>query len=93
LFVRATKISKTFLTYQQINKWMFQLGTFVFFLVTVTVKIEGWTLKINTGCSFKFFLKVGVEESIVNALLVSLQSKHTNNAKSEVTFKQPIRDL
>jgi DNA-directed RNA polymerase subunit RPC12/RpoP len=35
-------------------------------------------------CSFKFFLKVGVEESIVNAPLVSLQSKNRNNAKSEV---------
>jgi hypothetical protein len=32
------------------------------------------------GCSFKF----GVEESIVNASLVRLQSKNTNNAKSEV---------
>jgi hypothetical protein len=31
------------------------------------------------GCSFKFILKVGVEESIVNAPFVSLQ-----NAKSEV---------
>jgi hypothetical protein len=37
--------------------------------------------------------KVGVEESIVNAPLVSLQSKNTNNAKSEVSFKQLIRDL
>jgi hypothetical protein len=37
--------------------------------------------------------KVGIEESIVNALLVSLQSKNTNNNKSEVSFKQLIRDL
>jgi hypothetical protein len=44
------------------------------------------------GCSFKFLLKVGVEESIVNAPLVSLQSKNTNNAESEVRFKQLIRD-
>jgi hypothetical protein len=44
-------------------------------------------------CSFKFILKVGVEESIVNAPLVSLPSKNTNNAKSEVRFKQLIRDL
>jgi hypothetical protein len=29
--------------------------------------------------SFKFILKVGVEESIVNAPLVRLQSKNTNN--------------
>jgi hypothetical protein len=34
------------------------------------------------GCSF--ILKVGVKESIVNAPLVRLQSKNTNNAKSEV---------
>jgi hypothetical protein len=38
-----------------------------------------------------FILKVSVEESIVNAPLVSLQSKNTNNAKSEVRFKQLIR--
>jgi hypothetical protein len=47
----------------------------------------------NTGCSFKFILKVGAEESIVKAPLVSLQSKNTDNAKSEVRFKQMIRDL
>jgi hypothetical protein len=35
-------------------------------------------------------LKVGVEESIVNAPLVSLQSKNTNNAKCEVRVKQLI---
>jgi hypothetical protein len=45
------------------------------------------------GCSFKFILKIGVEESIVNAPLVILQNKNTNNAKSEVRFKQLIRDL
>jgi hypothetical protein len=33
-------------------------------------------------------VKVGVEESIVNAPLVSLHSKNTNNAKSEVRFKR-----
>jgi hypothetical protein len=44
-------------------------------------------------CSFKFILKVGVEDSIVNASVVRLQSKNTNNAKSEVRFKQLIRDL
>jgi hypothetical protein len=38
------------------------------------------------GCSFKFIPKIGVEESIVNAPLVSLHTKNTNNAKSEVTF-------
>jgi hypothetical protein len=41
----------------------------------------------NIGCSFKFLLKAGLEESIVNAPVVSLQSKNTNNAKSEVRFK------
>jgi hypothetical protein len=34
----------------------------------------------SIGCSFKFLLEVGVEESFVN------------NAKSEVRFKQLIRD-
>jgi hypothetical protein len=34
-------------------------------------------ININIGCSFKFILKVGVEESIVNTLLISLQSKNT----------------
>jgi hypothetical protein len=46
----------------------------------------------NIGCSFEFLLKVRVEESIVNAPHVSLQSKSTINAKSEVRFKQLIRD-
>jgi hypothetical protein len=45
------------------------------------------------GRSFKFILKVDVKESIVNAPLVSLYSKNTNNAKSEVSFKQLIRDM
>jgi hypothetical protein len=45
------------------------------------------------GCSFKFILKICIEESIVNEPLVSLQSKNTNNAKSEVRFKQLIRDM
>jgi hypothetical protein len=43
------------------------------------------------GCSFNFILKVGVEESIVNAPFVTLQSKNTNNAKSKVRLKQLIR--
>jgi hypothetical protein len=37
--------------------------------------------------------KVGSEESIVNAPLVILWSKNTNNANSELRFKQLIRDL
>jgi hypothetical protein len=40
----------------------------------------------SVGCSFTFILKVGIEESIVNAPLVSLHSKNTKNAKSEVRF-------
>jgi hypothetical protein len=44
------------------------------------------------GCSFNFILKVGVEESIVNAPLVSLQSENTKNAKSKVRFKQLSAD-
>jgi hypothetical protein len=50
-------------------------------------------LLVHIGCSFKYLLKVGVEESIVNAPLVSLQYKNINKAKSEVKFKQLIRDL
>jgi hypothetical protein len=33
-------------------------------------------------CSFKFIFKVGIEESIVNAPLINLQSKNTNIAES-----------
>jgi hypothetical protein len=36
------------------------------------------------------YFNLSVEESIVNALVVSLQSKNTNNTKSEVRFKQPV---
>jgi hypothetical protein len=46
--------------------------------------------ELSIGCSFKCIFKVGIEESIVNASLIRLQSKNTNNAKSEVGFKQPI---
>jgi hypothetical protein len=35
----------------------------------------------SIGCSFKFILKVDVEESIVNAPLVSLQSKKGKQRK------------
>jgi hypothetical protein len=45
------------------------------------------TVKQSIGCSLKFPVKDGAEESIVNAPLVSLQIKNTNNAKSEVRFK------
>jgi hypothetical protein len=49
-------------------------------------------MHLSIGCSFKFLLKVGVEESIVNAPLISLYSKSTDNTESEVRFKQLIRD-
>jgi hypothetical protein len=42
--------------------------------------------------SLRVVLKVGIEESIVNAPLGRLQSKNTNNAKSEVRFNQLLRD-
>jgi hypothetical protein len=35
----------------------------------------------SIGCSFKFLLKVGIEESIVNGALVSLQSKKKQRKK------------
>jgi hypothetical protein len=38
-------------------------------------------------CSFKIVFKVGVEELIVNAPLVSLHTKNRNNAKSELSFE------
>jgi hypothetical protein len=47
----------------------------------------------SIGCSFKFILKVGVEELIVNEPIVCVQSKNTNNPKSEVRFKQLIRGV
>jgi hypothetical protein len=46
---------------------------------------SGIYIRVCIGCSFKFVLKVGVEEFIVNVPLVSLQSKNTKNAKSEVS--------
>jgi hypothetical protein len=45
-------------------------------------------------CLQSFILVISdIEESIVNAPLVSLNIKNTNNAKSVVRFKQLIRDL
>jgi hypothetical protein len=57
-----------------------QLGCIPFFLVTYQSDI---IYRV-----FKFLLQVGVEESIVNTPLVSLQSKNTNNGKSVVSFKR-----
>jgi hypothetical protein len=59
----------------------------------VLINKQNLTIRFCIGFSFKFLLKVGFDESIVNAPLVNLQSKITNNAKSEVRFKQLIRDL
>jgi hypothetical protein len=49
----------------KINKWIFFRRYYwpKHFVITVTVNI-------NIGCSFKFAIKVGDEESIVNASLV-----------------------
>jgi hypothetical protein len=57
------------------------------------ITVDKTIITKNIGCLFKFLLKAGVEESIVNAPLVSLHTKNTNNVKSEVRFKQLIRDL
>jgi hypothetical protein len=46
----------------------------------VSLISKKWTQ--NIGCSFiKFILKAGSEDAIVNAPLVRLQSKNTNNSK------------
>jgi hypothetical protein len=81
-----------------INKYMYVCIIFVYlyfenfdqiqgkrsFLSLITLRrIRFCTLLYSSGCSFKFLLKVGVEESIANAPHVSLQNKNTNNAKSE----------
>jgi hypothetical protein len=62
-------------------------------VATLTCKNQNKPLASDIGCSFKFLLKVGLEESIVNAPFVPLQNKNRNNANSEVRFKQLIRDL
>jgi hypothetical protein len=60
------------------------------FLIYTNLKIVFVTIDKNEivrkyiGCLFKFILKLGVDESIVNAPPVRLLSKNTNNAKSEV---------
>jgi hypothetical protein len=57
-----------------------------------SININVFVLMVSLYRVFiKFIFKVGVEESIVNAPLISLQNKNTNNAKSEVRFKQLIR--
>jgi hypothetical protein len=50
--------------------------------------VETPTISYCIGYLFKFLLKFDVEESIVNAPLVSLQIKNTNNAKSELSPDQ-----
>jgi hypothetical protein len=81
-----------------VNIFLHFYSTVSEFLKTSTLTIHiytGFTLYVHKTieCSFKFLLKVGIEELIVNAPLVNLQSKTTNNEKSEVGFKQLIRDL
>jgi hypothetical protein len=63
--------------------------------VSLAVQMRvSFSLVINyIECSIKFILKAGIKELIVNAPLVSRQSKNTNNAKTEVRFEQLIRDL
>jgi hypothetical protein len=49
----------------------------------ITAILQHYELQLSSiGCSFNNVptLKVGVEESIVNALLDSMHSKNTNNA-------------
>jgi hypothetical protein len=71
-----------------------QHSNFYFFLLNDSLVILGGKFESfgtenrinNSTKQIKFILKVGVEESIVNTPLVSLQSKNANNAKSEVRF-------
>jgi hypothetical protein len=58
--------------------WIKNVSNFFFLLLAPT----------NIGYSFKFLLNVRVEESIVNAPLVNLQSKRqtTQNVRSQSTF-------
>jgi hypothetical protein len=46
--------------------------------------MASYPLTYYIGCLLKFPIKVGVEESIVDAPLVRLRIKNTNNAESEV---------
>jgi hypothetical protein len=78
---------------KSINTYVVPLYQVLFFMFYLIYLRKSWDITVNNiGCSFKFILKVGVEESIVNAPFFRLQSKNANNAKSEVRFKQLIRD-
>jgi hypothetical protein len=44
----------------------------------------------NIGCSFKFLLRVGVEESIVKAPLASLQGKISQKVRLDLTSSSLI---
>jgi hypothetical protein len=44
---------------------------------------SNFTNKESIGCSFKFLLKVGVEESIVNRPLVRLQNKKKHKQRKK----------
>jgi hypothetical protein len=81
-------------TFNVANPTIIKKHLLLFSLLKMMKEIEKIFMDMtNIGGSFKFLLKAGVEESIVNAPLISLQSKNTNNAKSEVRFKQLICDL
>jgi hypothetical protein len=68
------------------NFFFFLIHSFSLFPVSV-LKRQTSDRKIVSSVP----VQVGIEESIVN-VLVSLHSKNTNNANSEVRFKQLIRD-
>jgi hypothetical protein len=74
---------------KNIKMCQFYSDSFRFFFLQQTVPtrylLQNYNFNVNyMGCSFKFIVNVVVGESIVNAPFVSLQSKKTNNAKSEV---------
>jgi hypothetical protein len=68
---------------QHSNFYFFLLSHF---LVILCGKFEYFGPENRKHNSIKQISTVGVEESIVNTPLVSLQSKNANNAKSEVRF-------
>jgi hypothetical protein len=64
----------------------------VLFLLFLVVTIVFISKNKYIGYWFKYLINVSVEEPIVNAPLVNLNSKNTNNAKSGFIFKQLVRD-
>jgi hypothetical protein len=70
----------------QVSK--FRLAFCLFFLIN-----KNGNSYDSTGFSFKFILKVVIEESIVNAPIVRLQSKNTNNAKVRLALYSSMPTL